>query len=63
MGRDVEIDFGQAGGDKNSSEPPIWQRDYFDRFLRTRESDSAKWDYVFNNPVRAKLTERAEDWP
>ena len=48
---------------KTRASPPIWQRDYFDRFLRTRESDSAKWDYVFNNPVRAKLTERAEDWP
>jgi REP element-mobilizing transposase RayT len=42
---------------------PIWQRDYFDRYLRTAESYSAKWDYVRNNPVRAGLATRVEDWP
>lgn len=42
---------------------PIWQRDYFDRFLRTAESYGAKWDYVCNNPVRAGLVTRTEDWP
>jgi len=42
---------------------PIWQRDYFDRFIRTTESYSAKWDYVRNNPVRAGLVAKPEDWP
>lgn len=42
---------------------PIWQRDYFDRYLRTAESYSAKWDYVRNNPVRAKWVSNAEEWP
>lgn len=42
---------------------PIWQRDYFDRYLRTRESYGEKWDYVCNNPVRAGLVSRVEDWP
>ena len=43
--------------------PPIWQRDYFDRFIRTTESYSSKWDYVRNNPVRAGLVVKPEDWP
>jgi len=43
--------------------PPLWQRDYFDRFLRSSESYSEKWDYVANNPVRAGLCVRPEDWP
>jgi putative transposase len=43
--------------------PPIWQADYFDRFLRSRESYRDKWDYVALNPVRKKLCERPEDWP
>lgn len=42
---------------------PIWQRDYFDRFLRTAESYGNKWDYVCNNPVRAGLVASAADWP
>ncbi len=42
---------------------PIWQRDYFDRYLRTAESYSDKWDYVRNNPVRAKLVSSQNEWP
>lgn len=41
---------------------PLWQADYFDRYLRTGESYSEKWDYVANNPVRAGLVKRGEDW-
>jgi putative transposase len=43
--------------------PPIWHPDYFDRYLRSADSYSAKWDYVEANPVRAGLVERAKDWP
>jgi putative transposase len=42
---------------------PIWQREYWDRQLRRRESYAAKWDYVKNNPVRHGLVTKAEDWP
>ena len=38
-------------------EPPIWQSDYFDRYLRSSESYSDKWQYVEQNPVRAGLVE------
>ena len=42
---------------------PIWQRDYFDRYLRTEESFQVKWDYVRNNPVRANLVSDPAHWP
>jgi putative transposase len=42
---------------------PIWQPDYFDRYLRSSESYSEKWQYVERNPVRAGLVTRVEDWP
>jgi putative transposase len=45
------------------AEAPVWQRDYFDRFLRSTESYGEKWDYVCQNPVRARLVARWEDWP
>ena len=42
---------------------PVWQRDYFDRYLRTAESYGEKWDYVRFNPVRAGLVSQPEEWP
>jgi putative transposase len=42
---------------------PVWQRDYFDRYVRTVESYGEKWDYVCNNPVRAGLVTLAANWP
>ena len=41
---------------------PLWQRGFFDHLLRTAESYGEKWNYVRENPVRAGLVERAEDW-
>jgi len=42
---------------------PFWQRDYFDRFLRSAENYQEKWDYVAMNPVRRGLCARPRDWP
>jgi putative transposase len=41
----------------------IWQPGFFDHIIRNSESYSAKWDYVRENPVRAGLVSRADDWP
>ena len=49
-----------AAGDNIA--PPIWQREFFDHVLRSSESRSEKWEYVRNNPVRAGLVARPEDW-
>jgi putative transposase len=45
------------------NEIPIWQREYWDRQLRSDESYAQKWDYVVNNPVRHGYVACAEDWP
>lgn len=44
-------------------QPPIWQRDYFDRFMRSAESYSKAWRYVWENPLRAGLVDDPADWP
>ena len=31
--------------------------------IRSPDSYSEKWDYVYKNPVRAGLVKQAEDWP
>jgi len=41
----------------------LWQAEFFDHVLRSSESCSEKWNYVFDNPVRADLVNRADDWP
>jgi putative transposase len=43
--------------------PEFWQRGFFDHLIRNLESYSEKWEYVRENPVRAGLISRAEDWP
>ena len=40
----------------------LWQRDFFDHVLRSNESYSKKWNYVFDNPVRAGLVSPANKW-
>ena len=42
---------------------PHWQEGFFDHLLRSGESYTEKWAYVLQNPVRAGLAGRTEDWP
>jgi len=44
-------------------ENPLWQRDFFDRQLRSGESYHEKWLYVLHNPVRAGLVTTPDRWP
>jgi len=41
---------------------PHWQKGFFDHVLRSTESYGEKWRYVEQNPVRAGLVTRCEDW-
>jgi putative DNA methylase len=40
----------------------LWQREYFDRFMRLGQQFEWTVAYVENNPVAAGLIERPEDW-
>ncbi len=42
---------------------PFWQREFFDRLLRSDEGYAVKWEYVRQNPVRHGLVKKPEDWP
>jgi len=44
-------------------ETRLWQKQFFDRLVRSEESRSEKWDYIRKNPIRAGLVEDLEDWP
>lgn len=44
-------------------ESPHWQKGFFDHILRSSESYAQKWHYIRENPVRAELVTRWEEWP
>jgi putative transposase len=48
---------------KQGLQLPVWQRGFFDHVLRSSESYSEKWAYVYQNPVRKGLVENPSDWP
>jgi REP element-mobilizing transposase RayT len=43
--------------------PRHFEKDFFDHVMRSEESYEQKWLYVRENPVRAGLVKRWEDWP
>jgi putative transposase len=54
---------GQAGAWRAQGGGRIWQREYWDRFIRNERHFWTAVAYIHNNPVKAGLVERAEDWP
>ncbi len=43
--------------------PPIWQADYFDRYLRSSENYAEKWHYVERNALSDQLVVSVDNWP
>lgn len=41
----------------------FWQKEYFDRYIRNAKRFARTVAYTENNPVKANLCDRAEDWP
>jgi len=42
--------------------PRVWHRSYFDRYIRDNGHFAAVVNYIHNNPVKAGLVKRAEEW-
>jgi len=58
-GKDAEYNSAIPGGGQN---PPLWQRDYWDRFIRNNAHfEKARW-YIENNPVSAGLCNSPAEW-
>lgn len=41
----------------------LWQQESFDRYIRDSKHFVSVVRYIENNPVKARLCERPEDWP
>ena len=46
----------------NRSGSPFWAKDYFDRRIRDRDHEGRVTRYIENNPVKAGLCGRVQDW-
>jgi putative transposase len=61
-------DFRRAGAPGNANLPigrnptPVWHREYWDRFIRNDRHFQQAVEYIHQNPVKAGLVERPEDW-
>jgi REP element-mobilizing transposase RayT len=40
----------------------FWQKEYFDRYIRNARQFAKTVAYIENNPVKANLCDRSEDW-
>jgi putative transposase len=48
---------------KTNEHQVVWQPRFFDHILWNDESYSQKWQYVYENPVRAGLVLATDEWP
>jgi REP element-mobilizing transposase RayT len=46
----------------NEPTPRVWQAEFWDRFVRDENHFANVMAYIHNNPVKAGLVARAEDW-
>ena len=51
------------GESERDARGPIWQKDYFDRFIRDEEHFVQAVEYIHENPVKAGLCGDASQWP
>jgi REP element-mobilizing transposase RayT len=42
---------------------PVWQREYWDRYIRDEAHLHQTIEYIQQNPVKARLAAKPEDWP
>ena len=57
----VPADKTAGKGGKRRSEP-FWRREFWDRYIRDEEHYYETIEYIHNNPVKARLVRKPEDW-
>ncbi len=63
-GLDMQRAGQESGGPagRESGAPSLWQREYYDRYIRDEAHYRNAIDYIHENPMKAGLVERAEQW-
>ncbi|MGE0132322.1 MAG: transposase [Blastocatellales bacterium] len=55
----MEEEQRRAGAQRSQA---VWMREYWDRYIRDEKHFHAAINYIHQNPVKAELVEKAEDW-
>ena len=53
----------RTGVRRSQEGSPVWQREYWDRFIRDERHFEAAKSYITLNPVKVGLVAQPEDWP
>jgi REP element-mobilizing transposase RayT len=53
----------QCQSQRSRDSSQVWQREYWDRFIRNEQHFEAAKSYIAMNPVKAGLAATPEDWP
>ena len=48
--------------DKRHISGPVWQHQFWDRFVRHEKELAARFDYMHLNPVRKGLVDKPQGW-
>lgn len=54
--------FGHNVGNSSLPESTVWQESFYDHVIRNRKEFDQRLNYLYDNPVKAKLAERPEDY-
>ena len=49
-------------GNLSLPKPKVWQESFHDHVIRNRKEFDQRLNYLYNNPVKAKLVEKPEDY-
>jgi REP element-mobilizing transposase RayT len=60
---DVKTTSARKLNRRRGVEGPLWQHQFWDRFVRNAKEFSQRLDYMHQNPVRKGLVSRPEQWP
>lgn len=55
--------LGRSGERRSRQSSQVWQREYWDRFVRDERHLAEVVEYIRQNPVKAGLVAKPEDWP
>ena len=60
--RFINVHRSRTGVRRPQMRSRVWQREYWDRFIRDERHFEAVKEYIVMNPVKARLAEKPEDW-
>ena len=58
----MDSEMSQAGAWRSRAGGRVWQREYWDRYIRDESHLRAATEYIYQNPVKAGLVVKAREW-